>query len=79
LGPTSLDANERSGHGARELKTVRLEAAAALLRLQLQQCHVNAHNPGNQVSPRLARRFFPSLMQFSDRDHQETTLIQTSG
>ena len=51
LGYTSLDANERSGHDARELKTVQLDAAAGLLRLQLQRCHVNARNPGNQVKP----------------------------
>ena len=49
LGHTSLDSNERSGHGARELKTVRIDAAAGLLRLQLQRCHINALNPGNQV------------------------------
>lgn len=54
LGHTSLDSNERSGHGARELKSVRLDdAAAAVLRLQLQRCHINALNAGNQV-PSLA-------------------------
>jgi len=49
LGHTSLDSNRRSGHGARELKSVRLDAPAGLLRLQLQRCHINALNPGNQV------------------------------
>ena len=49
LGHTSLDSNERSGHGARELRSVRIDAAAGLLRLQLQRCHINALNPGNQV------------------------------
>ena len=49
LGYLSFDANERSGHQARELKSVHVSIDAAALRLVVHRCHVNKLNIYNQV------------------------------
>lgn len=47
LGFLSLDNNERSGFQARELKSVHVNASAALLKLVIHQCHMNSLNTYN--------------------------------
>ncbi|KAJ8608429.1 hypothetical protein CTAYLR_010332 [Chrysophaeum taylorii] len=49
LGYLSLDANERSGYRARELKSVYVRARGRYLRLVAHKCHVNRENLFNQV------------------------------
>lgn len=49
LGYLSFDSNERSGHQARELKSVHVSVDAAALRLVVHRCHVNKLNIYNQV------------------------------
>jgi centrosomal protein CEP104 len=49
LGYLTFDANERSGHQARELKSVHVSVDAAALRLVVHRCHVNKLNIYNQV------------------------------
>lgn len=49
LGYLSFNSNEGSGHQARELKSVRLNTEAYLLRLVVQRCHTNKLNIYNQV------------------------------
>lgn len=49
LGYLSFNSNEGSGHQARELKSVRLNTEAYLLRLVIQRCHTNKLNIYNQV------------------------------
>ena len=51
LGHLNFDSNERSGHQARELKTVYVPQGTqgTHLRLVLHKCHVNEHNLHNQV------------------------------
>ena len=41
LGYLSFNSNERTGHQARELKSVRVNSDAYLLRLVVQRCHTN--------------------------------------
>ena len=50
LGYLSFNSNEGTGHQARELKSVRLNTEAYLLRLVIQRCHTNKLNIYNQVS-----------------------------
>jgi len=50
LGYLSFNSNERTGHQARELKSVRVNSDAYLLRLVVQRCHTNKLNIYNQVS-----------------------------
>ena len=47
LGYLSLDANERSGFSARELKSVYVDTAAVLLKLIFHKAHVNKYNVFN--------------------------------
>jgi hypothetical protein len=49
LGYLSFDSNERSGHQARELKSVHVSIDAVALRLVVHRCHVNKLNIYNQV------------------------------
>lgn len=49
LGYLSFNSNERTGHQARELKSVKVNSNAYLLRLVVQQCHTNKLNIYNQV------------------------------
>ncbi|DBB10866.1 TPA: hypothetical protein ACH3X3_007335 [Trebouxia sp. C0006] len=49
LGYLSFNSNERTGHQARELKSVRVNSDAYLLRLVVQRCHTNKLNIYNQV------------------------------
>ena len=49
LGFLSFDSNERSGHRARELKSVHLDAPACALRLAVHRCHASTLNPSGQV------------------------------
>ncbi|KAF8056211.1 CEP104 [Scenedesmus sp. PABB004] len=49
LGYLSFDCNERSGHQARELKSVHVSVEAQLVRLLIHRCHVNKLNIYNQV------------------------------
>eukprot|EP01051_Picozoa_sp_SAG22_P018151 SAG22_NODE_2975_length_2057_cov_1.755873_1_plen_564_part_01 len=50
LGHTAFDSNERSGHRARELKSVTVDATAHFLKLLLHRPHPNnALNPAQQV------------------------------
>ena len=56
LGYLSFNSNERTGHQARELKSVKVNSNAYLLRLVVQQCHTNKLNIYNQV------RSFPGHM-----------------
>lgn len=56
LGYLSFDANERSGHQARELKSVHVSIDAAALRLVVHRCHVNKLNIYNQVGPGPTRK-----------------------
>jgi len=49
LGHLNFDANERSGHQARELKSVHINARALLVRLVVHQNHANGLNKKNQV------------------------------
>jgi centrosomal protein CEP104 len=49
LGYLSFDSNERSGHQARELKSVHVSVDAVALRLVVHRCHVNKLNIYNQV------------------------------
>ncbi len=49
LGYLSFDSNERSGHQARELKSVHVSVDAAALRLVVHRCHVNKLNIYNQA------------------------------
>lgn len=49
LGFLSLDANEQSGHQARELKSVQLDAPAGAVRLLLHGPHANRFNTAEQV------------------------------
>ena len=49
LGYLSFDNNERSGHQARELKSVHVSTPAFLLKLVVQRCHTNRLNIYNQV------------------------------
>lgn len=49
LGYLSFNSNERTGHQARELKSVKVNSNAYLLRLVIQQCHTNKLNIYNQV------------------------------
>lgn len=46
----SLDPNERSGHQARELKSIYVDSPAAIVRLVLHNCYTNKLNCYNQVS-----------------------------
>ena len=50
LGYLSFNSNERTGHQARELKSVKVHSDAYLLRLVVQRCHTNKLNIYNQVS-----------------------------
>ncbi|BBN12833.1 centrosomal protein CEP104 [Marchantia polymorpha subsp. ruderalis] len=49
LGYLSLDPNDRSGHQARELKSIHVDAPAAVIRLVLHNCYNNKLNAYNQV------------------------------
>lgn len=49
MGYLSLDANERSGFQARELKSVYVDANAVLLKLIFHQCHANNFNVFKQI------------------------------
>ena len=49
LGSLAFDPNHRSGHAARELKSVAVGAGATALRLVLHAPHANPLNPGDQV------------------------------
>ena len=49
LGFVRLKSNTRSKYRARELKTVHVQAEAALLKLRIHDCYVNEHNRYNQV------------------------------
>ena len=49
LGHLSFDSNEKSGHQARELKSVHVSTDALLLKITLHRCHVNRLNIYNQV------------------------------
>ncbi|KAK9803394.1 hypothetical protein WJX72_004936 [[Myrmecia] bisecta] len=49
LGFLSFDSNERSGHQARELKSVHVNTTAFVLRLLVHRCHTNKLNIYNQV------------------------------
>ena len=49
LGYLSLDANERSGFSARELKSVYVDTAAVLLKLIFHKAHANNFNVFNQI------------------------------
>jgi hypothetical protein len=51
LGYLSFDSNERSGHQARELKSVHVSVDVSALRLVVHRCHVNKLNIYNQVRP----------------------------
>lgn len=50
LGYITMDPNNRSGFQARELKSVPIEKHADFIRLDLQECHTNSHNPGKFIS-----------------------------
>jgi centrosomal protein CEP104 len=56
LGYLSFDSNERSGHQARELKSVHVSIDAAAIRLVVHRCHVNKLNIYNQVRAGRGRR-----------------------
>jgi hypothetical protein len=45
----ALDCNERSGHQARELKSVYIDSPATVVRLVFHNCHCNDFNAYNQV------------------------------
>lgn len=45
----SLDPNDRSGHQARELKSIYVDSSAAAIRLLLHNCYTNKLNVFNQV------------------------------
>lgn len=73
LGYLSFNSNERTGHQARELKSVKVNSNAYLLRLVVQQCHTNKLNIYNQVRNVLSRKHtntwlhvaaIPSLCKF---------------
>jgi len=49
LGHLSFDSNERSGHQARELKSVHVNTTATVFKLVVQRCHINKLNIYNQV------------------------------
>ncbi|CAM6084497.1 unnamed protein product [Calypogeia fissa] len=49
LGYLSLDPNDRSGHQARELKSIHVDSPAAVVRLVLHHCYSNKLNVYNQV------------------------------
>eukprot|EP00898_Chlorokybus_atmophyticus_P007173 jgi/Chlat1/7457/Chrsp6S07499 len=49
LGHVSFDNNERSGHQARELKSIHVDVSALLVRLVLHKCHPNSLNMHSQV------------------------------
>lgn len=49
LGYLSLDPNDRSGHQARELKSIYVDSSAAAIRLLLHNCYTNKLNVYNQV------------------------------
>ncbi|CAM6088000.1 unnamed protein product [Calypogeia fissa] len=49
LGYLSLDPNDRSGHQARELKSIQVDSPAAVVRLVLHNCYTNKLNIYNQV------------------------------
>ena len=62
LGYLSFDNNERSGHQARELKSVHVSTPAFLLKLVVQRCHTNRLNIYNQV-PINPGLLYPLLFQ----------------
>ena len=45
----SLDNNERSGHRARELKSVYVDAQCSFMKIRLHKCYINKFNLYNQV------------------------------
>jgi centrosomal protein CEP104 len=47
LGYLTLNTNDRSGFQARELKSVTVNAQAALLKLNFHKCHLNNFNHFN--------------------------------
>ena len=49
LGYMSLDNNERSGHRARELKSVYVDSQCTFLKVRLHKCYINKYNLYNQV------------------------------
>mgnify|MGYP001354794080 CR=1 FL=1 len=49
LGYMSLDNNERSGHRARELKSVYVDAQCSFMKIRLHKCYINKFNLYNQV------------------------------
>lgn len=49
MGYLSLDANDRSGFQARELKSVYVDSPALLLKLIFHKCHLNNFNVFNQI------------------------------
>lgn len=49
LGYMSLDNNERSGHRARELKSVYVDAQCTFLKVRMHKCYINKYNLYNQV------------------------------
>ena len=49
LGSMSFDANEGSGHQARELKSAHVDTHAHFVRIVLHQCQANKFNTANQV------------------------------
>ena len=77
LGSLAFDANERSAFKARELKSVRVSTPAHLLRLAVQECHVNAMNTYKQARGHWAPEFLSVSLTPTHR--QRSYAVKTAG
>ncbi|KAG0555358.1 hypothetical protein KC19_12G163700 [Ceratodon purpureus] len=73
LGYLALDCNERSGHQARELKSVYIDSPATVVRLVFHNCHCNDYNAYNQVG------LMALILTGEPLDEQQWTLLTQPG